>query len=197
MEEKIVRPGSNATPLDISPDGKLLVYSVTGTNTRDDLWLLRLKGELTPTKYLDGPSEERHAQFSPDGRRIAYSSDESGQYQVYVQTVPATGAKRQISTQGGSRPRWRKDGKELYYLSADGKLMAVPVKLEAGTLELGAAERVFDLSLAPGGNRAFLYAPAANGQKFLASILTEGSMPPVTIWMNWMAGIGAGERVKR
>ena len=86
------------------------------------------------------------------------------------QTVPATGDKRQISTQGGSRPRWRRDGKELYYLSADGKLMAVPVKLGAGTLEVGAAERLFDLSLASGTNRAFLYAPSANGQKFLASV---------------------------
>ena len=109
-----------------------------------------------------------------------------------MQTVPATGDKRQISTQGGSRPRWRQDGKELYYLSADGKLMAVPVKLGAGTLEVGAAERLFDLSLASGTgvNRGFLYAPSANGQRFLASVLTDGSMPPVTIWMNWMAGIG-------
>jgi eukaryotic-like serine/threonine-protein kinase len=99
-EEKIVRPGSNATPLDISPDGRLLVYSITDPNTKDDLWLLPLQGQPTPTKYLDGPSDERHAQFSPDGGRIAYSSDELGQYQVYVQTVPATGDKRQISTQG-------------------------------------------------------------------------------------------------
>ena len=67
--------------------------------------------------------------------------------------------------------------------------MAVPVKLGAGTLEVGAAERLFDLSLASGTNRAFLYAPSANGQKFLASVLTDGSTPPVTIWMNWMAGI--------
>ena len=189
-EERIAQLGANTTPLDISPDGALLVYSITGTNTKDDLWLLPLQGQPTPTKYLDGPSEERHAQFSPDGRRIAYSSDEFGQFQVYVQTVPATGDKRQISTQGGSRPRWRRDGKELYYLSADGKLMAVPVKLGAGTLEVGAAERLFDLSLASGTNRAFLYAPSANGQKFLASVLTDGSTPPVTIWMNWMAGIG-------
>jgi len=75
-----------------------------------------------------------------------------------VQTVPATGDKRMISTRGGSRPRWRHDGKELYYLSADGKLMAVPVKLGAGTLEVGAAERLFDLSLASSGvGRASLW----------------------------------------
>ena len=141
-------------------------------STKDDLWLLPLEGRHTPIKYLDGPSEERHAQFSPDSRRIAYSSDESGQFQIYVQTVPVTGDKRQISTQGGSRPRWRKDGKELYYVSADDKLMAVPVTLGPETLELGVAERLFDLRLASGSglDRAFLYAAAANGQKFLASV---------------------------
>ena len=191
-EELLLPVGSNATTLDISRDGRLLLYSVTGTNTKDDLWIVPLEGERTPVKYLDGPAEERHGQFSPDGRRIAYSSDESGQFQVYVQTVPVTGDKRQISTQGGSRPRWRKDGKELYYVSADDKLMAVPVTLGPGTLELGAAERLFDLRQASGSglNRAFLYAPAANGQKFLASVRVDGAASPVTIWMNWMAGIG-------
>ena len=189
-EERIAVLGGNATPLDISPDGKLLVYSITDPDTKDDLWLLPLQDQpRTPTKYLDGLFEERHAQFSPDGRRMAYSSDESGHFEVYVQTVPATGYKRQISTLGGTRPRWRRDGKELYYLSAEGKLMAVPVTLGAGSQEFGVAERLFDLSLAPGNNRAFLYAPAAGGQKFLASVVPEGSMPLVTIWMNWMAGI--------
>ena len=104
--------------------------------------------------------------------------------------MPATGAKRQISTTGGSRPRWRRDGKELYYLSNDGKLMAVPVKLGEEGLEFGGAERLFDLSFASGANRGFLYAPAANGQKFLGSLVTDGATAPVTIWMNWMAGVG-------
>ena len=111
-------------------------------------------------------------------------------FQVYVQSVPATGDRRQISTQGGSRPHWRRDGKELYYLSNEAKLMAVPVKLDAGTLEVGAAERVFNLSVASGNIRGSLYAPSANGQSFLASVLTDGTMAPVTIWMNRMAGLG-------
>jgi Tol biopolymer transport system component len=190
-EERIAALGSNATPMDISPDGKLLVYSITDPKTKDDLWILPLQDQQrTPTKYLDGAFEERHAQFSPDGRRIAYSSDETGVTQIYVQPVPATGAKRQISTQGGTRPRWRRDGKEIYYLSAEGKLMAVPVRLDADTLEVGAAERLFDLSLAPGNNRAFLYAPSNDGQRFLTSVLPDGSTSLATVWMNWMAGLG-------
>ncbi len=147
-EEFLLQVGGNATPLDISPDGKLLVYSDTGGNTKDDLWLLPLQGEHKPAKYLDTPFEERQAQFSPDGKWMAYSSDESGQVQVYVQPVPATGAKRQISTQGGSGPRWRRDGKELYYLSADAQLTAVPVKFGAGTFDVGAPLRLFERSLA-------------------------------------------------
>ena len=138
----------------------------------------------TPTKYLDGPSDERHAQFSPDCRWVANASDETGRFEVCVQAAPAAEGKRQIATQGGSRPRCRKDGKELYYLSADGKVMAVPVTLGARTLENGAGERLFDLSVAIGNYRAFLYAPAANGQKFLASGHQLG------IWLPVVAPIG-------
>jgi len=197
-EEFLLQVGGNATPLDISPDGKLLVYSDTGGNTKDDLWLLPLQGEHKPVKYLDTPFEERQAQFSPDGKWMAYSSDESGQVQVYVQPVPATGAKRQISTQGGSGPRWRRDGKELYYLSADGKLTAVPVKFGAGTFDVGAPLRLFERSLfiartsTADFDRRILYQPSADGQKFLALVPAEGAAgapPPVTIWMNWMAGL--------
>jgi Tol biopolymer transport system component len=189
-EEPLVRGLFNVTPYDISPDGKMLLYSATGTTTKDDLWLLPLEGARTPVKYLDSPSEERQAQFSPDGRRIAYASDESGQFQVYVQTVPASGAKRQISTQGGTRPRWRKDGKELYYLSPEGKLMAVPIKLGPDSLEAGAPQRLFDLTLASANNREVPYIPWANGRKFLAAVAAEGAASPVTVWIDWVADIG-------
>jgi serine/threonine protein kinase len=198
-EEFLLWVGGNAIPLDISHDGKLLVYSDTGGNTKDDLWLLPLQGEHKPEKYLATPFEERQAQFSPDGKWIAYSSDESGQVQVYVQPVPATGAKRPISTQGGSGPRWRRDGKELYYISADAQLMAVPVKFGVGTFDVvGPALRLFGGSLSTARtstadfDRRILYQPSADGQKFLALVPAEsaaGAPPPVTIWLNWMAGL--------
>jgi eukaryotic-like serine/threonine-protein kinase len=182
--------GNNVTPLDISPDGKMLVYSSTGADTKDDLWLLPLQGDHQPVKYLDSPFEERHAQFSPDNKWVAYSSDESGQFQVYVQPVPVTGAKLQISTQGGSRPRWRRDGKEIYYLSADLKLMAVPVTIAGGKIEIGTPQQLFERSLPAYLSREIEYEPSADGQKFLAAVPAEGAEPPpVTIWMNWMAGL--------
>src|SRR5262245_4300958 len=183
--------GNNVYPLDISSDGKLLVFTSTSGTTKDDLWLLPLQGEHKPAKYLYSPFEERHAQFSPDGKWMAHSSDESGQFQVYAQQVPATGATLLISTQGGSRPRWRRDRKELDYISSDLKLMAVPVKAGAGTLDLGVPQSLFGLAPITNG-REIGYQPSADGQKFLTIIPAEGpagAPPPVTIWMNWMAGL--------
>lgn len=192
MEELLLHAANNATPYDISPDGKLLVYSVAGANTKDDLWLLPLQGDHKPVKYLDSPFEERLAQFSPDGKWMSYTSDQSGQFQVYVQPIPATGAKRQISTIGGSGPRWRRDGKELFYVSAALKLMAVPVKLGGATFDFGAPQQLFDRSLYVGPGRQFGYQPSADGRKVLTLVPTEGEAaapPPVTVRLNWQAGL--------
>ena len=89
---------------------------------------IALDGDHKPVPYLQTPFNEGDAQFSPDGRWMAYASNESGQPQVYVQAIPASGAKWQISPAGGAQPRWRRDGKELFYISTDQKLMAVSVK---------------------------------------------------------------------
>ena len=191
-EELLLHGGVNAFPSDISPDGKLLVYSETEAKTKDDLWLLPLQGDRKPVKYLNSPFNEYQAQFSSDGEWMAYQSNESGQFQVYVQPIPATGAKRQISTLGGSRPRWRRDGTELFYVSADLKLMAVPVKVGSATPDFGAPRQLFDKLLPIGAGREFGYQPSADGQKFLALVPAEGEAsapPPVTIRMNWQAGL--------
>ena len=91
------------------------------------MWLLPLGGERTPKPYLVTKSNEGTVRFSPDGRWIAYQSDESGRSEIYVQSFPEAGRKVRISNNGGDRPEWRKDGKELYYLAPDGKLMAMAV----------------------------------------------------------------------
>ena len=92
------------------------------------MWLLPLDGDRKPVPYLQTPFNEVAGQFSPNGRWMAYASNESGQPQIYVQPIPASGVKRQISTAGGDQPRWRRDGTELFYVSANQKLMTVPVK---------------------------------------------------------------------
>jgi Tol biopolymer transport system component len=189
-EELLLRSGINARALDWSRDGTFLVYQMSGGQTGWDLFLLPLQGNRQPVPYLQTPFDEGDAQFSPDGRWIAYASNESGQPQVYVQAIPASGAKWQISTAGGDQPRWRHDGKELFYLAADQKLMAVPVKMGA-TFETGAPQPLFDIQplYGPIAGR-FAYQPTADGQRFLVTAPVSGAVTPaITIVLNWQAGV--------
>jgi dipeptidyl aminopeptidase/acylaminoacyl peptidase len=129
------------------------------------------------------PFDEQAARFSPDGKWMAYESNESGQTQIYVQSVPASGTKYQISASGGSRAQWRRDGKELFYISTDRKLMAVPIKLGA-TVEVGIPQALFPLP--PTGVR--VYAPLRDGQRFLVNVAAGGEaavVPTITLVTNW------------
>jgi Tol biopolymer transport system component len=190
QEELLVHSGLNGAPDDWSPDGKWIVYEQTGQKTANDLWLLPLSGDRKPLPYLQTPFDEMNAHFSPDGKWMAYQSNESGQIQVYVQTVPVSSAKYQISISGGSSPRWRPDGKELFYVSGDRKLMAVPVKLSA-TIEAGTPQPLFPLSPFPGIAAApSIYAPMRDGQRFLVNAPAGGeaaAAPPFTVVTNWQA----------
>src|SRR5205814_1046544 len=105
-----------------------------------------LEGDRKPFPFLQTPFAETLAVFSPDGRWIAYRSDESGNDEVYVQTFPASGGKWPVSTKGGGDPRFRRDGKELFYISSDRKMMAVEVKT-GGAFEPGIPKALFDLSM--------------------------------------------------
>jgi Tol biopolymer transport system component len=192
-EQLLIHGGTNAFASDWSRDGKLIVYSQTGDNTKDDLWLLPLDGDRKPRLYLQTSFYENQGQFSPDGRWMAYSSDESGQFQVYVQPIPPNGAKWQISSAGGSQPRWRADGKELFYAASDRKLVAVPVKSDS-SFAAGVPVPLFEgidlLDLAV--NRALNYRPAADGQRFLVSTTAGGdaaAATPLTVVTNWTAGL--------
>ena len=141
-EELLIHAGINGFPTDWSPDGKWIVYQQSAQKTAIDLWLMPVNGARTPVPYLQTPFDETEARFSPDGRWMAYVSNESGLSQIYVQSVPPSGTKYQISASGGVAPQWRRDGKELFYVSADQKLMAAPIKLGA-TVEVGAPEALF------------------------------------------------------
>ena len=190
-EELLVDGLINAVPHDWSPDGKTIVYSQQSPKTGEDLWLLPVEGERKPVPYLQTAFNEMRAQFSPDGKWMAYISDKSGQPQVYVQAIPADGAEFQVSTAGGVQPRWRHDGKELFYLSADGKLMAVPVKTGASFEITGAAQPLFEMQETafelPGPLK---YQPTIDGRRFLV-IAPVGSSeaPPITVVLNWQAGL--------
>ena len=160
-----------------------------GQKTGSDLWLLPLNGDRKPVPYLQTTFAEAFARFSPDGKWMAYQSNESGRFEVYVQTVPPSGTKYQISAAGGTRPQWRRDGKELYYVSADQKLMAVPIKL-GSTVEPGTAQPLFPV--VPFSNFA-IYAPSRDGQRFLVNVPAGGegatAPPPITVVTNWQTAL--------
>jgi eukaryotic-like serine/threonine-protein kinase len=189
-KEELIGEGVNIRPLDWSRDGKFIVYEATGETTGSDLWLLPLEGDHKAIPYLQTPFNEGEAQFSPDGHWMAYASNESGQPQVYVQAIPASGAKWQVSAAGGVQPRWRRDGKELFYISADQKLMAVPVETGPG-FEAGAPQPLFEIDpLFPALLGLFAYQPAADGQRFLVLEAVGGTTTlPINVVLNWQVGL--------
>jgi dipeptidyl aminopeptidase/acylaminoacyl peptidase len=161
-----------------------------------DLWTLPLTGERQPSPYLQNSFNETHARFSPDGRLVAYTSNESGRDEVFVQTFPAGGGKWQISTDGGDQAQWRADGKELLFLGLDRKLRAVAVSGDRG-FEPGAQRVLFETRTNfPGGlsPRAY-YAVARDGQRFLVNtIVNEGGRIPITVALNWTKDLQAPAR---
>jgi len=190
-EELLLTGGINNRPMDWSRDGKFVVYmSTTAGASGFGLWLLPMEGDHKPVPYLQTSFNEGDAQFSPDGRWMAYTSNESGQPQVYVQAVPASGAKWQISPAGGGQPRWRRDGKELFFISADQKLMAVAVN-NGTAFEAGAPQFLFGLDpVFPSSGGRFAYQPTADGKRFLVLQVAGGAAaPPINVVFNWQAGL--------
>ena len=174
---------------DWSPDGQLLMYTKISPATRNDLWLLPASGARTPVPLLVTPFDESHGQFSPDGKWIAYTSNESGQEEIYVRSMPAKESRR-VSTSGGSFSRWRTDGKELFYRSLDGRLMAVSVATGAERLEFGAPVPLMRI-MEPLGTFTYPYDIGPNGDKILALTPagSEYNMVPLAVIVNWEAGL--------
>ena len=185
-EELLVKSPNGNFPLDYSADGRYILYIVVDPQTqKSKLWILPLTGDRKPFPYIEGQMDAFTAKFSPDVKWVAYSSDESGRTEVYVQTFPATDAKWQVSTTGGSTPQWSKDGTELYYISPNKKMMVVDVKTQGGTFTEGIPKQLFDADVdrytAP--NR---YAVTNDKQRFLVNVPAEVSkVMPLTVVLNW------------
>jgi eukaryotic-like serine/threonine-protein kinase len=187
-----------------SRDGRFIVYFENDRKTRQDLWVFPVgdapsgKTEQKPVVFLKTEFNEIQGQLSPDSRWMAYSSDVSGMREVYVRPFPSADVEVRISTAGGEQPRWRGDGKELYYVSADGKLTAVAVKASAGpkpVFDAGTPVPLFDAHLAGLGVTVYFnYDVTADGKRFLAitdgaTAATGASAPPLTVVTNWTAGL--------
>jgi Tol biopolymer transport system component len=184
-EEELLADGLDKVPLDWSPDGRFVLFAVLAPKTGSDLWLLPLFGDRKPFPFLQTQFSEGPARFSPNGRWIAYGSSESGRFEVFVVPFPGPGGKWQISVAGGILPRWRRDGKELYYLAPDNKLMAAAVNGEGSAFEVGAVRSLFDTR--PGGPPRFVYDVSPDGQRFLVNTLVEEAAAPITLVVNWPA----------
>jgi Tol biopolymer transport system component len=190
QETMLFRNEANKFIGDWSRDGRYLLYAERRRGSYiSDFWLLPMLGDRKPILYLRGSSDQRDARFSPDGRWVAYSSTESSSSQVYVQSIPAGSEKVQISTSGGTRPRWRSDGKELYYVDSYGELMAVDVKAGAH-FAADDPKPLFSMS-------SYIehgYAPARGGQRFVMLAPEDDSSEPLMVTLNWTRAIKQGSR---
>jgi hypothetical protein len=158
---------------------------------RSDLWILPRFGDRKPHPFLETPFLETHGQFSPDGRWIAYSSNESGGFEVYVAPFPATGVRVRVSPAGGRWSRWRRDGRELLYLAPDDTLMAATVNGDASGFAVGAVRSLFAMHPRPFVRLdAYPYDVAADGQRFLINTLVDQTTSiAITLVVNWPAGL--------
>jgi hypothetical protein len=175
-------------PTDWSRDGRFIIYRQNESKTKWDVWFLPVtgSGEAKPFPVVRTEASEIAGTLSPDGRWLAYASDVSGRYEVYVQSFPEGGGKRQVSTDGGSGLCWRRDGRELFYHAGDGKLMAVPVS-SGESLEVGAAVALFEFRGGTIGVNA-PYVVTADGQHFLINAVVETEPnAPLTVVVNWAA----------
>ena len=185
-----VKGNADLIPFDWSPDGRSLLYREIDPKTKDDLWVLPL-GQGRPVPYLQTPFSESDGKFSPDGRWVAYVSDESGRRDVFVQSFPAGNGKFQISTGGGLQPRWRRDGRELYYFAADGKLMAVEVTTFP-RFEAAIPKALFPIDASPAAASARSWDVTPDGSRFIVAARKPGgqsSANAFTVLLNWQAAL--------
>jgi eukaryotic-like serine/threonine-protein kinase len=191
-DELLVKSDFRKSSNDWSADGKFILYQEQNPKTGLDLWVFPLSGERKPFPFLRTPFDERQGRFSPDGRWIAYASNESGPWQVYVRSFPVSGGKWQVSTNGGAQPQWRGDGRELFYLSPDRKLMAVKVSTSGSAFDVDTPRELFVLhvmSIGLPGPRN-VYAATRDGQRFLVtSVVNAQTTSPTTVVLNWTADL--------
>ena len=180
--------------------GAFLLYH-TGRSraaTGNDVWKLPMSGDLTPQPFLRTPANEQQARFSPDGRWVAFTSDDSGREEVFVVPFPGPGGRIQISNEGGTEPRWRRDSTEIFYVGPRQTLMAAAVNGRNADFEVGTVSRLFEAAFRTENYQGYgpgsVYDVAPDGQRFLANVVTGTERPsetPLTIVTNWTSFLRA------
>jgi Tol biopolymer transport system component len=189
LESGEERPGF--TPSSWSPDGKWVLGlrrpdTAVALRIGGDPWVLSLDGQPRLTPFFESEYAEGFPEFSPDGRWVAYSSDESGREEVYVTPFPKADRKWPVSSDGGTAPAWGRQGKELLYVSPAGELMAAPVQLGASTFQAGEPQQLFRVETA-GNNSSRTFEVGPDAQRFLVlRSLEETASSPVHVVVNWL-----------
>jgi Tol biopolymer transport system component len=195
-EEVLLRSDEYKTPMSWSPDGRFLLYMILSAKTNADLWVLPMQGDHTPYVFLQTPFREAVGVFSPDGRWVAYHSNESGRPEVYVRPFFEPGQRDaatandqwQISTDGGAFAKWRADGQELYYLDPSGAMMAVSISVTGNKLVPGTPQMLFRTRIYRGGRdlqQGIQYDVTADGRFLINTELDEDAAAPITLILNW------------
>ncbi|HEY5568010.1 MAG TPA: protein kinase [Gammaproteobacteria bacterium] len=208
-EQPLIVTGQDTVAQDWSPDGQVLLYTIQDPKTGSDLWATLFdaargaasNAELSPSQpfpVAQSSFDEGQGRFSPDGQWVAYASNETGRHEIYVQAFPDLSSKWQVSTGGGIYPRWRADGRELFYLAPDMRLMAVPIDVTSPPASISprVPRALFSTRLATTGPYVFTagvfakaqYAVAPDG-RFLMNVADDAAAPPITVVVNWTAGL--------
>jgi serine/threonine protein kinase/Tol biopolymer transport system component len=184
-EELVVGSDQDKRPTDWSPDGRFISYWSTDPETSNDIWILPLGAGKRPLAFLKTPADERGLMFSRNGRWVAYYSNASGRYEVYVRPFPGPGVERQISTVGGVYPVWAPHDSELYYLALDGTMMAASISVAGGTLQPGRVQPLFTTRMygSADPNVGLNYDVSADGRFLINRVLDDAV--PITLVQNW------------
>ena len=185
---KFVRPVTVGYPTDWSHDGRFIAY-MQGASGDSNAWVLPVSGDRKPLPVAATPFIEDAPTFSPDGRWIAYTSNESGQFQVYVERFPVSAGKYQVSQNGGGQPRWRGDGRELFFIARDSMMMAAAIDTSR-SFEAGVPLALFPSRSAGTVQARSQYAVTKDGKRFLIPALPQtATSAPLTVVVNWLAAV--------
>jgi Tol biopolymer transport system component len=187
-EELLYEDKATKYPTSWSADGKYVLFDRSDPQgkTKTDLWVLPMFGDRKPFPFLETEFNEHLGEFSPDGKWVTYVSNESGREEVYAVAFPKPGGRFQISGNGGSNPKWRADGKELFYLDSGNKLVAVPIAPHGDSLEIGAPQSLFQTRV---WSRGYFLSSASDGKRFLIVENPELNASNLNLVLNWDAAL--------
>ena len=190
-EEKTLKSESSAFFVsDISPEGRYILFQDLNPDQTSDLWYLAVNADKNPVRFTQARRNEIYGQFSPDGRWVAYASNETGRYEVYIESFPGQEQRLQASQKGGASVHWRRDGKKLFYIALDKKLMAVEIEKIASQLRVDTPKELFQTNLdaAPQQLPARAqYDVSPDGQRFLINTAESPFGAPINVVLNWPA----------